>query len=130
LVLRRDAAVRPSLAVEPPAAIAQTPPSAPAAHAPQTPPFALAAHAPQAPRSQPKPSAGSAGEAQAGEMAESLAAAFERLRARVEQPQEPAITPSPSPAARQPHKHSMSLIGRTRLAMRRRSERRKQRRAS
>jgi hypothetical protein len=71
-----------------------------------------------------------AGEAHSGEMAESLASAFERLRARVEQQQEPTGPPSPARAARAPHKHSMSLIGRTRLAMRRRSERRKQRRTA
>jgi hypothetical protein len=133
----RDAAARPSPPAEPaaiePSRAVLAPVSAPEPPAaiPQTPPLAPPARAPQAPRSQPKPAAGSAGEAQAGEMAESLAAAFERLRARVEQQEEaPAITPSPSHAARQPHKHSMSLIGRTRLAMRRRSERRKQRRAA
>jgi hypothetical protein len=88
----------------------------------------VATVAPAAPPTQPKPAQGSAGEAQAGEMAESLAVAFERLRARVEQ-QHPAV----AQAAREqhpPHKHTMSLIGRTRLAMRRRSERRKQRRAA
>jgi hypothetical protein len=71
-----------------------------------------------------------AGEAHAGEMAESLASAFERLRARVERQQESMGPPSPARAARAPHKHSMSLIGRARLAMRRRSERRKQRRTA
>jgi hypothetical protein len=66
------------------------------------------------------------GEARGGEMAEALAAAVERLRARVEeQPPVPASAVVHRPA----HKHSMSLIGRTRLRLRRRRERRKQRRA-
>jgi hypothetical protein len=62
-------------------------------------------------------------------MAESLAVAFERLRARVEQ-QELAPAASATRTTRPPHKHSMSLIGRIRLSLRRRSERRKQRRAA
>ena len=58
-------------------------------------------------------------------MAEALAAAVERLRARVEeQPQSPRSTSAKVP----PHKHSMSLITRCRLALRRRREARKQRR--
>jgi hypothetical protein len=65
------------------------------------------------------------GEARGGEMAEALAAAVERLRARVEE-QPPAAA---AVVQRPPHKHSMSLIGRTRLRLRRRRERRKQRRA-
>ncbi len=66
-----------------------------------------------------------AAEAASGEMAEALAAAVERLRARVEeQPESPH-----APAAKAlPHKHSMSLIARWRLALRRRREARKQRR--
>jgi hypothetical protein len=60
-------------------------------------------------------------------MAEALAAAVERLRARVE---EQAIATSTPAIVRPPHKHSMSLITRTRLALRRRRERRKQRRAA
>jgi hypothetical protein len=53
-----------------------------------------------------------------GEMVEALAAAVERLRARVAE----GTVPAPSLAARQPaHKHSKSLIGRIRM-------RRKQRR--
>jgi chaperonin cofactor prefoldin len=56
------------------------------------------------------------------EMADALAAAVERLRARAQesvaaQPDTPGV----SPIVREPHKHSMSLIGRWRL-------RRKQRR--
>jgi hypothetical protein len=118
-------------AAEPAPLILPTPPaSASAGASAQAPPPAPSARSPQAPRSQPRPASGSAGEAQAGEMAESLAAAFERLRSRVEQQQEPTTTSSAPRAARPPHKHSMSLIGRTRLAMRRRSERRKQRRAA
>lgn len=69
---------------------------------------------------------GDAGETQSGEMAEALAAAVERLRARVdEQPEQPEhVAPAKAPV----HKHSMSLITRCRLAMRRRREARKQRR--
>jgi chromosome segregation ATPase len=57
------------------------------------------------------------------EMADALAAAVERLRARAEAgvAAQPDTAPTPAPAARTPHKHSMSLIGRWRL-------RRKQRR--
>ncbi len=65
-------------------------------------------------------------DARGDEMAEALAAAVERLRARVEE--RPAEQPSPHVEHRAPHKHSMSLIGRTRLALRGRRERRKQRR--
>jgi chaperonin cofactor prefoldin len=57
------------------------------------------------------------------EMADALAAAVERLRARAQEsaaPQ-PEATPTAAPVAGAPHKHSMSLIGRWRL-------RRKQRR--
>jgi hypothetical protein len=58
-------------------------------------------------------------------MAEALAAAVERLRARVEEQvaHQPARV-----AAHPPHKHSMSLITRWRVALRGRRERRKQRR--
>jgi hypothetical protein len=59
------------------------------------------------------------------EMAEALASAVQRLRARVE---EQATTPAVPVATRPVHKHSMSLITRTRLALRRRRERRKERR--
>jgi chromosome segregation ATPase len=57
------------------------------------------------------------------EMADALAAAVERLRARAEVgvAQQPDATPAVAPVPRTPHKHSMSLIGRLRL-------RRKQRR--
>jgi hypothetical protein len=51
-----------------------------------------------------------------GEMVDALAAAVERLRARVADSTPPAAAPKPPP-----HKHSMSLIGRIR---RRRKERR------
>jgi hypothetical protein len=67
-------------------------------------------------------------ELRSAEMAEALAAAVERLRARVEQPEQAAEPASQPVAARPSHKHSMSLIGRTRLALRRRREARKQRR--
>lgn len=72
--------------------------------------------------------ASASAEQRGGEMAEALAAAVERLRARaeVQSPEQP-----PVPALRHPtHKHSMSLIARMRLAMRLRRERRKQRRAA
>jgi hypothetical protein len=63
--------------------------------------------------------------ARSAEMAQALAAAVERLRARVEEQGSP---PAPPAAPRPPHKHSMSLITRSRLALKRRRERRKQRR--
>lgn len=57
------------------------------------------------------------------EMADALAAAVERLRARAQESAvaRPDTTPTVAPVQRTPHKHSMSLIGRWRL-------RRKQRR--
>jgi chromosome segregation ATPase len=57
------------------------------------------------------------------EMADALAAAVERLRARAQESvaSQPDTTPGAPPTAREPHKHSMSLIGRWRM-------RRKQRR--
>jgi hypothetical protein len=64
-------------------------------------------------------------EIRSAEMAEALAVAVERLRARVEE--HGADTDEPI-ASRPVHKHSMSLITRTRLALRQRRERRKQRR--
>lgn len=64
-------------------------------------------------------------EQRGGEMAEALAAAVERLRARAEE--QPAAPAAPV-VKRAPHKHSMSLITRSRNALRRRRERRKQRR--
>jgi hypothetical protein len=64
-------------------------------------------------------------------MAAALAAAVERLRARVEeQAAVQAATAQPPAAKAPPHKHTMSLIARTRLALRRRREQRKQRRAA
>ena len=62
-----------------------------------------------------------AAEARGAEMAEALAAAVERLRARAEVSAAPAPEPSTPAVLRPPHKHSMSLIGRWR-------NRRKQRR--
>jgi len=63
-------------------------------------------------------------DARSAEMAEALASAVQRLRARVEE----QATTSAAPVATRPvHKHSMSLITRTRLALRRRRERRKER---
>src|SRR2546423_10054143 len=55
-----------------------------------------------------------------GEMIEALAAAVERLRARVA---EGGQAPSPSRSAPPRHKHSMSLIGRWRLARKQRRRR-------
>ncbi len=57
------------------------------------------------------------------EMADALAAAVERLRARAQESTvaQPDMTPTVAPVQHVPHKHSMSLIGRWRL-------RRKQRR--
>jgi hypothetical protein len=54
-------------------------------------------------------------------MADALAAAVERLRARAEATVAAPSASSVPPIVREPHKHSMSLIGRWRL-------RRKQRR--
>jgi hypothetical protein len=62
-----------------------------------------------------------AAEARGAEMAEALAAAVERLRARAEVSAAPVSEPTAPAALRPPHKHSMSLIGRWR-------NRRKQRR--
>ncbi len=77
--------------------------------------------APRVPRERPS-------EAQSGEMADALAAAVERLRARVEEQAAPEPTPVAQPRTQLPsHKHAMSLIGRTRLRLRLRRERRKQR---
>jgi hypothetical protein len=59
------------------------------------------------------------------EIADALAAAAERLRTRVEELSEQPPVPA---ARRAPHKHSMSLIGRLRLARKRRRERRRERR--
>lgn len=107
------AASPPPLAVPLPAQGAHSAPEPRRASAPATVPIA-----------QQRPLA--SGEARAGEMAEALAAAVERLRARVEE--QPPV-PAGAVVHRPPHKHSTSLIHRTRLRLRRRRERRKQRRA-
>jgi hypothetical protein len=105
----------------PPAEAAPRAPTAPPGASPQPRPLEPEKSAPEVPD-----------EVRSAEMAEALAAAVERLRARVEQqePQheQPAAEVSEPVAARPSHKHSMSLIGRTRLALRRRREARKQRR--
>jgi hypothetical protein len=98
-----------------PAGRALSPPSAPAPQSRLSVPQLRAAEVPD--------------EVRSAEMAEALAAAVERLRARVEQQEQPAAEVPAPVAARPPHKHSMSLIRRTRLALRRRREARKQRRA-
>ena len=61
---------------------------------------------------------GVAGEARGVEMADALAAAVERLRARAEavpEAERMAHEPPPARAAQPPHKHSMSLIKRIRI---------------
>jgi hypothetical protein len=96
------------------------PPSTPPS--PSTPP--LSSTPPQA-----RPIA--AAEANGGEMAAALAAAVERLRARVEEQAGAQVATAQRPVTKPPpHKHTMSLIARTRLALRRRREQRKQRRAA
>jgi hypothetical protein len=80
------------------------------------------ARAPASEESLPAPVAGTH-EAQNGEMVDALAAAVERLRARVAEVPAPGASEQGAAELRAPrHKHSMSLIGRWRL-------RRKQRRA-
>jgi hypothetical protein len=63
-----------------------------------------------------------AGESRGVEMADALAAAVERLRARAEAAAPVEVHPSRPTAARAPHKHSMSLI---RRLLNRRKQRRK-----
>jgi hypothetical protein len=71
-----------------------------------------------APPDQADPQPSAASEARGAEMADALAAAVERLRARAEAAPEPAEAP-PAPTSprieRAPHKHSMSLIKRVRI---------------
>ena len=92
----------------------------PAAQAPVQRPLGTGAPEPAA-RQPPSPE-----DPRSDQMAEALAAAVVRLRARVD---EQATPPAAPRASKPPHKHSMSLIKRTRLAFRRRRERRKERRA-
>jgi chromosome segregation ATPase len=110
----REAAARP-------VAAAQTPVVEPAPPAPD---------APRAPAPPPdlRPPRERATEAHDGEMAAALAAAVERLRARVEEQSPQAVAAFAQPPSKlQSHKHAMSLIGRARLRLRMRRERRKQR---
>lgn len=94
--------------------------------APQPPAVAPLAPAPP-PQARPLPTDEAAG----SEMAEALAAAVERLRARVEEQVATQAGPmQPSSAKAPPHKHTMSLIARTRLALKRWREQRKQRRTA
>ncbi len=113
---RADAPVAPLAPLErslaplepPPAPPAPAPPAAAPAPA-QAPPAAAVAPAAQ-------PSA--AAEARGVEMADALAAAVERLRARAEavpEAEQPVHVPPPAPAAQATHKHSMSLIKRVRI---------------
>lgn len=106
---------------------------------------------PGAPMSAPQPVSATAaseppGQGRREEMADALAAAVERLRTRAEESSQlsrehaEALTPGTAPSASvppagmapatkaKPHKHSMSLITRSRIALSRRRERRKQRR--
>jgi len=133
---RQRAAVQPAVAEAPAGrALEQTPGAAPPAspapapastHAP-SPATASSPTHPAPPQARPLPP----GEASGGEMAAALAAAVERLRARVEEQAGAQAGASQPPAAKAPpHKHTMSLIARTRLALRRRREQRKQRRAA
>lgn len=106
-------------------------PASGASAAPRTPPAGTVSQAPSQLRGDvpAQPAANLPDEVRSAEMAEALAAAVERLRARVEQ-QEEHVAQVTTPAVKRPlHKHSMSLIGRTRMALRARRERRKQRRA-
>jgi hypothetical protein len=82
-------------------------PATPAVPSPPPPPR------PPSPRAAvPKAPAGNvAGEARGAEMADALAAAVERLRARAEVAPE-FVEDRPQPAKPPPHKHTMSLIGR------------------
>jgi hypothetical protein len=84
-----------------------------------------AATLPPSPGSRVESRSEAAAQARSGEMAEALAAAVERLRARVE---EQVARPPARVGTHPPHKHSMSLIARWRVAVRGRRERRKQRR--
>jgi chromosome segregation ATPase len=111
-----------------PPAEAAAPPAEPA-EAPLPPPARVplphAAAPPSSPGGTVEPRGEAGAQARSAEMAEALAAAVERLRARVEeQVARPPAKVAPDP----PHKHSMSLITRWRIALRGRRERRKQRR--
>jgi predicted nucleic acid-binding Zn-ribbon protein len=122
--LSRSAAERPEPRPQPPAA-----PGLPAAAGPQ--PAAAEPSPAGSVSGAPEPAVsgeqGGAERAGAGEMAEALAAAVERLRARVEErseylaaPPPPPPPPPQAPPKRQAHKHSMSLIGRWRIARKQR----------
>lgn len=123
-------AATPPVEVAPPRAeVAAAPVEAPLSRPAQapppraTPPRAVAP--PPSPGGTVEPRGEAAAQARSGEMAEALAAAVERLRARVEQQ---VAGPPARVGTHPPHKHSMSLIARWRAAVRGRRERRKQRR--
>ena len=112
---------------------AQGPPAASPAAAPVTPAAAQAAPQATAAAGLPEPlqpawdaSAVARGaqptEPRGAEMAQALAAAVERLRARAEAAPPPEVRPAAPAVVRAPHRHSMSLITRWRI-------RRKQRRS-
>jgi hypothetical protein len=112
-----------------PAEVAAAPAEAPPLRPAQAPPARAkpprAAVPPPSPGRSVEPRSQASAQARSGEMAEALAAAVERLRARVE---EQVARPPARVGTHPPHKHSMSLIGRWRVAVRGRRERRKQRR--
>jgi len=64
------------------------------------------------------------------EMAQALAAAVERLRARAELAGQGEQQGTPARAVREPHKHSMSAIGRWRMRRKQRAQERRGRRAA
>jgi hypothetical protein len=99
----------------------QPPPVTPVPPAPRAPvPLVPSGEGLLARGGQPLPAVAGAAEGQHLEMAEALAAAVERLRARVEeQPEHPHV----APIVRAPHKHSSSLITRWRIARKQRRER-------
>jgi hypothetical protein len=119
LIIHLTSALSARRAAAQPAAPA--PVEMPASVAPRPSPPAAAVEVPLAQRSEGAPPE-LAEPARGAEMAEALAAAVERLRARAQTaPPATAETPRPTPAG-VPHKHSRSLIGRLR-------NRRKQRRS-
>jgi len=120
--------LRPAQA-QPTAEVAGAPVEAPPLRPAKAPPPRAkpprAAVPPPSPGGTVEPRSEASAQARSGEMAEALAAAVERLRARVE---EQVARPPARVGTHPPHKHSMSLIGRWRVAVRGRRERRKQRR--
>jgi hypothetical protein len=116
--LKQEAFQPPPVSPPLPAPLQPLQPAPPVARAPV--PLASSGEGLLARGGQPLPSAVRPAEGQHLEMAEALAAAVERLRARVEeQPEHPRVAPPVRPS----HKHSRSLIGRWRIARKQRRER-------